>query len=91
MKILFKGAAWPFPTGSDPLHSAAYWSGIFQKLRKDVPTLNSDQFYTWLETEWKCKIINNSNGAVSGISGVEIDDQAFTMLVLRFPTMKLPY
>ena len=87
MKIIFQSSSYHFYYGGEQYahHNVNYWAGILQKLRSEMPATCTD-FNKWLEEEWKITQINSDQ--MNGIEGVEIDDHSFTMLVLRFPSIR---
>ena len=65
---------------------STYWCHVFSVLHSDSPYSNYDsQFYQWLETEWGITVITNLDDYEGYIAGVEVTDQAYLMILLRFP------
>jgi hypothetical protein len=86
MKITFKSSSDAIKD-EERYTSVNWWSWVFSVLRKEHPELGIDEFYTWLESEWKCKTILGGS-IVNGLAGVDIEDQYLTMLMLRFPVQR---
>ena len=83
MKITFKISSEAI-ANEERYANVNWWSWVLSVLRKEHPELSQDEFYPWLEQEWKCKIFIGSSINV-GLAGVDIEDQCLTMLMLRFP------
>lgn len=68
---------------------AAKWRMILKQLRqewqKTLPTQTElDCFYGWLGSEWKIKVIYDNANMAGYISGIDVDDSSYTMLLIRF-------
>ena len=73
---------WHYPAGRD----AYRWSTILTQLRKDCPNCDNDEtFYKWLEKEWGCEVLFSEDNYVTHISGIDIYEESYTMLLMRFP------
>lgn len=75
------------PWKSKDLESARYWAIVLRALRKESPFTDSQQvgFEEWLEKEWSCKILHTEDNYVTHMTGLDISDESYTMLLMRFP------
>ena len=69
-----------------------YWVGVLWKLIDEFdpnrPGLTNKDFHDWLYDTWKIKIVVSDENP-NAISGIEIDDSAVSMLLLKYPLRKL--
>jgi hypothetical protein len=59
-----------------------HWRTILRKLQEECPADRA--FYDWAEETWKIKPLKSSI-LHNYISGIEVDDTFYTMLLLKFP------
>ena len=73
---------------------ASHWKTILRKLKEEfledteygAEKKYDNYFYAWLEDTWKIKVILTTTADFAGyISGIDVDETNYTMLLLRFP------
>ena len=63
------------------------WSLILRGLQAEsgLPLYDA-AFEEWVFKEWNIKLLHNNKMFTDHLTGMEMDDQTMTMLMLKFPT-----
>jgi hypothetical protein len=62
------------------------WSLILRGLKAESGLeLYDDAFEEWVLKEWNIKLLHGNSLFPGHLTGMEIDDQTMTMLMLKFP------
>ncbi len=91
MKFEFRGEEIPASDDywrNDVVHGqTAYWSRVLMRLRSEsgLPLFN-DKFEAWVKDTWNITILHEDKEFPSHLTGVELDDAIYTMLLLKYPT-----
>ena len=81
MRIDFSNAA------SGAFTNRPSWSFILMGLREESGVaLFGDEFEKWALKEWNIKLLHGNEVFPEHLTGMEMDDQTMTMLMLKFPT-----
>lgn len=65
----------------------ASWSLILMGLRAESGVaLFGDEFEEWVLKEWNIRLLHNNEVFPSHLTGMEMDEQTLTMLMLKFPS-----
>lgn len=68
-----------------------HWAKILRQLREESPwkgcghSIEDEKFHTWLKDTWQIKVITSGGFMPGYISAIDVNDSAYTMLLLRFP------
>ncbi len=73
----------------DPDYQAGYWPYVLMQLKKDYGfELFTDDFYDFLRTEIGINVLFEMENAPTTISGIELSDEHWTMILLKYPMRK---
>ncbi len=62
------------------------WSLILRGLKAESGLeLYDDKFEDWVLKEWNIKLLHTNKMYPDHLTGMEVDDQTMTMLMLKFP------
>jgi len=74
--------------GTSPIH----WAKILRALREESPwkgighANEYEEFHAWLKDTWQITVLNDPSGFFpEHIAGIDVEDSAYTMLLIRFP------